>query len=244
MSFPIKVSSTLLTQIFGRWFPDPDGPEWKGPGGPRIRNRFAELAELMLNPQPLPPGDPEVVLGVRNLIDKAVDRVELAGIIVVGGDVQIERGREQLELADELLTEAEEAAVAAGTQRLLAAIWTNRATVARRQGRFADGRLLAEEALRSYTELEYVDGQLDGVEGVAVALTGLGDLAAGLMFLEVSGRERDATATYTFVPDEVAERDAAEKLARETLGSAESRACRELARELGFDELVTQLLGK
>jgi len=88
MSVSIKVSSTVLTQLFAQWFPDPDGPDWKGPGGPRIRNRFAELAAIMLNPQPLPPGDPEVVLGVRSLIDKAVDRVELAGIIVIGGDVQ------------------------------------------------------------------------------------------------------------------------------------------------------------
>jgi predicted ATPase/DNA-binding SARP family transcriptional activator len=155
----------------------------------------------------------------------------------------IERGRKQLELADELLAAAEEAAVAAGAKRLLAAIWTNQATVARRQGRFADGRLLAEDALRSYTELEYVDGQLDGVEGVALALIGLGDFAAGLTVLEVSGRERDACATYSFVPDEMSERDAAENLARKTLGSAESRLCRERARGLGFAELVARLLG-
>jgi hypothetical protein len=60
--------------------------------------------------------------------------------------------------------------------------------------------------------------------------------------LEVSGRERDASATYGFVPDEVAERDAAETSARATLGPEESRACRERARELGFDQVVTRLL--
>lgn len=87
MPIPVRVSSTVLTGILGQWMPNPDGPEWKGPGGPRIRiwSRFAEIA---LNPQPLPPGDPTVVLGVRELIDKSVDRVDEAGIIVIGGDQQ------------------------------------------------------------------------------------------------------------------------------------------------------------
>ena len=86
MPMPITVSSTVLTQIFSKWFPNPDDGDWKGPGGPRVRvlDRFLAAA---LNPQPLPPGDPTVVLGVRALIDKAVDRVETAGIIVIGGDI-------------------------------------------------------------------------------------------------------------------------------------------------------------
>ncbi|GAA3630251.1 hypothetical protein [Microlunatus ginsengisoli] len=87
MPIPITVSSTILTQIFGSWFPDPDGPEWKGPGGPRVRV-FERFLEAALNPQPLPPGDPTVVLGVRAMIDRAVDRIEEAGIIVIGGDLQ------------------------------------------------------------------------------------------------------------------------------------------------------------
>ena len=123
----------------------------------------------------------------------------------------IERGRDHLELADELLAEAEQAATAAGAQRLIAAIWTNQATVARRQGRFADGRA-ARQSLRCAVipSSSYVDGQLDGAEGVALAMIGLGESADGLTVLEVCGRERDASATYAFVPDEVAERDAAE----------------------------------
>ncbi len=154
----------------------------------------------------------------------------------------IERGRDRLEQADALLAEADEIAAAVGAQRLSAAVWTNRATIARRQGRHADGHRLALTALRGYTELGYLDGQLDGAEAVALALIGLGEPAEGLTVLEVCGRERDASATYAFVPDEVAERDAAELAARDALGPAASRECRDRAREIGFAELVARLL--
>lgn len=90
VTLPVSALATLVGQFA---YPNPDDPEPHGPGGPVIRNRGEWV---YLNPQPLPPVEkwgpqPEpwrFAAAVRTSIGHILTTVELAGIIIVGGDAE------------------------------------------------------------------------------------------------------------------------------------------------------------
>ena len=99
----ITVSTAALVKLFD-YLPNPDDPEPVGPAGPVIRR----LDWVLLNPQPLPPRElsalrlirqlggewgprPEPWLWsatIRAVISQHLDRLEMAGIIIVSGDTE------------------------------------------------------------------------------------------------------------------------------------------------------------
>jgi hypothetical protein len=98
----ITLSTSALFRLLGD-MPAPDDPDPVGPWGPVIRN----LDAVALNPQPLPPGDPFARIAsltrpgwsarpapqlwtalARSAISTHLDRLAMAGIIIVGGDVE------------------------------------------------------------------------------------------------------------------------------------------------------------
>ncbi len=98
-----------------------------------------------------------------------------------------------------------------------AAALNNLGIVTRRRGRLGDSGDYMRAALRIYLELAIAEGQVDTVEGLAqVAVLG-GDPLTGLTLLAIAERERAALGSPIFTPDEVVDRDDAERRAREAL---------------------------
>jgi predicted ATPase/DNA-binding SARP family transcriptional activator len=109
----------------------------------------------------------------------------------------------------------------AGEHRGEAAALTNLGIVTRRRGRLDASAGHMRASLRVYTDLGIPEGQVDAVEGLAeVAILG-GSPAHGLTLLTIAERERTALGSPIFTPDEVADRDDAERRARELLAPEE-----------------------
>ncbi|GAA2677325.1 tetratricopeptide repeat protein [Actinoplanes palleronii] len=111
-----------------------------------------------------------------------------------------------------------------------AAALNNLGIVSRRRGRLAASAGHMRAALRLYTDLAIVEGQVDAVEGLAQLAVLDGDPARGLTLLLLAARERVTLGSSLFTPDEVADRDSAERAARESLTADEiTRAVRAAA---------------
>ena len=104
-----------------------------------------------------------------------------------------------------------------GEQRGEAAARTNLGIVARRRGALDASGDHMREALRIYTDLAIPEGQLDAVEGLAQLAIRGGAAEAGLTLLAIAERERTSLGSPMFTPDEVADRDEAERTARRAL---------------------------
>ncbi|MDI6099467.1 BTAD domain-containing putative transcriptional regulator [Actinoplanes sp. NEAU-A12] len=129
-----------------------------------------------------------------------------------------------------------------GDRRGEAAALTNLSATDRRRGRSAPARSAMREALAIYTELGIVEGQLDAVEGLAQLDVLEGDAAGGLRLLALAARERSALGAPSFTPDEIADRDAAERTARESLGTAGVATAYREANATSLPDVVTALL--
>jgi predicted ATPase/DNA-binding SARP family transcriptional activator len=127
----------------------------------------------------------------------------------------------RLDDAEQLLRRALDWFRKGGEQRGEAAALTNLGIVARRRGALDASGDHMRAALRIYIELAIPEGQLDAVEGLAqLAILG-GDSQAGLILLTIAERERTTLGSPIFTPDEVVDRDEAERAARRTLTADE-----------------------
>ncbi|MFI5934232.1 BTAD domain-containing putative transcriptional regulator [Actinoplanes sp. NPDC051494] len=152
------------------------------------------------------------------------------------------RCMDRLDEAEPLFGEALERFRAAGERRGEAAALTNLGIVTRRRGLLAASGDHMRAALRVYTDLAIPEGQLDAVEGLAeLAVLGAAP-ARGLTLLVIAERERTAIGAPLFTPDEVADRDAAERRARETLSGDEVRKAFRMASETSLAGAVAELL--
>ncbi|GIM95830.1 ATP-binding protein [Paractinoplanes toevensis] len=149
------------------------------------------------------------------LAEKAGDaRMIAAGLNNTAGTL---RCLDRLDEAGPLFERARVAFRAIGEKRGEAAALTNLGIVARRlrDPEKSGGHL--RQALALYTELGITEGQLDAVEGLAQ----LEPPERALTLLAVAERERSALGSAIFTPDEVRDRDAAEKNARSALTTDE-----------------------
>ncbi|HEX5542550.1 MAG TPA: BTAD domain-containing putative transcriptional regulator [Micromonospora sp.] len=123
-----------------------------------------------------------------------------------------------------------------------AAALTNLAVVARRRNEWAEARRLGRKFLSLYRELGIVEGQLDGVEALAHVAAVAGNHAEALRLLLVAARERQRLGAPLFTPDEIAERDRAEALARAGLNTADTETVAARAARDDFTGIVASLL--
>lgn len=128
---------------------------------------------------------------------------------------------ERLDEAAELFTRGLEGFRGIADQRGEAAALSNLSIVDRRRGRLDRARDLMTRALRIYTDLGIPEGQLDAVEGLAQIAVLAGEAASGLRLLAIAERERTSLGSPIFTPDEIADRDRAEHLARASLTPSE-----------------------
>jgi predicted ATPase/DNA-binding SARP family transcriptional activator len=131
---------------------------------------------------------------------------------------------ERLDEAAELFTRALQGFRDIADQRGEAAALSNLSIVDRRRGRLESARELMTRALRVYTDLGIPEGQLDAVEGLAQIAVLAGETGSGLRLLAIAERERTALGSPIFTPDEIADRDRAERVARASLTPAEVAA--------------------
>ncbi|BCY13274.1 BTAD domain-containing putative transcriptional regulator [Actinoplanes sp. L3-i22] len=122
-----------------------------------------------------------------------------------------------------------------------AAALNNLGIVTRRHGRLAASGDYLRAALRRYAELAIVEGQLDAVEGLAQVAVLDGDPAAGLVLLLVAARERGTLGSPLFTPDELADRDEAERSARSALTADEIARAHRSAAGTTLDAAVAAL---
>lgn len=128
-----------------------------------------------------------------------------------------------------------------GEQRGEAAAVSNLGIVTRRRGRLDESSGHMRTALRIYSELGIAEGQLDAVEGLAqLAILG-GDPERGLMLLAVAERERTALGAPIFTPDEVTDRDEAERRARAALSREEIARAYRTASDTTWESAVASL---
>ncbi|GAA2479932.1 tetratricopeptide repeat protein [Winogradskya humida] len=152
------------------------------------------------------------------------------------------RCMDRLDEAEPLFDQALTGFREAGEQRGEAAALTNLGIVTRRRGRLAESGEHMRRSLRIYTDLAIPEGQLDTIEGLAqVAILG-DDPARGLTLLVIAERERTAIGAPLFTPDEVADRDTAEALARSSLAADEVGKAYRTASETTLDAAVASLL--
>jgi tetratricopeptide (TPR) repeat protein len=151
------------------------------------------------------------------------------------------RCADRLDEAEPLFEQALAAFRAIGEQRGEAAARNNLGIVTRRRGRLADSGDHLRAALRIYTELAIPEGQVDAVEGLAQLAVLDGAPARGLTLLAVADRERTALGAPIFTPDEVADRAAAERAARNLLTPAEADQARRAAAGLTLEAAVAGL---
>ncbi|MFD0520369.1 ATP-binding protein [Paractinoplanes durhamensis] len=114
---------------------------------------------------------------------------------------------DRLDEAGPLFERALTAFRAIGEARGEAAALTNLGIVARRRGSAAMSGDYMRRSLAIYTELGITEGQLDAIEGLAQ----LEPPERALTLLAVAERERAALGSAIFTPDEVRDRDEAEK---------------------------------
>jgi predicted ATPase/DNA-binding SARP family transcriptional activator len=122
-----------------------------------------------------------------------------------------------------------------------AAALTNLAIVDRRRGALGSSRAMMLRALDIYTELAIDEGRLDAVEGLAQLDILAGDPASGLCLLAVAERERTGLGAPSFTPDEIVDRDAAERAARAALTPAEIAGAYRRATATTLDEAAARL---
>ena len=147
----------------------------------------------------------------------------------------------RLDEAGPLFTRALDSFRAIGEHRGEAAAQTNLGIVTRRRGELERSAEHMRSALRIYTELEIPEGQLDAVEGLA-QLAILGDTPGpGLTLLAIAERERTTLGSPIFTPDEVADRDEAEKVARQALTPDEVARAYRAASETSLEAAVATL---
>ncbi|MEU4242074.1 BTAD domain-containing putative transcriptional regulator [Actinoplanes sp. NPDC026619] len=149
------------------------------------------------------------------LAEEAGDaRMIAAGLNNTGGTL---RCLDRLDEAAPLFERALGAFRAIGEARGEAAALTNLGIVARRRGAFEVSGGYLRQSLAIYTELGITEGQLDAIE----ALAQLEPPERALTLLAVAERERSALGSAIFTPDEVRDRDEAEKTARSALTTEE-----------------------
>ena len=105
-----------------------------------------------------------------------------------------------------------------------AAALTNLAVVARRRGDLVTAHRLTLQFLTLYHTLDIAEGQLDGVEGFACIAAANGHASEALPLLILAARERARLGAPIFTPDELAERDHAESVARQALTPAQQES--------------------
>lgn len=126
-------------------------------------------------------------------------------------------------------------------QRGAAGTITCLAIVARQRHEHARSRELALDSLRRYREIGLVEGQLDSLDALAALEVADGRPEAALRLLTVAARQRARLGAPLFVPDEIADRDAALAAAREALGSGAEQLEREAA-TLPLEPVVESVL--
>ncbi|HKF78341.1 MAG TPA: BTAD domain-containing putative transcriptional regulator [Candidatus Dormibacteraeota bacterium] len=148
----------------------------------------------------------------------------------------------RLDEAEGLFQESLAAFSALDDRRGQAAALLNLAFVERLRGRLAPAWSLAVRGLALFRELDLMEGELDAVEAIACLEVAGGRAAAALRLLAVADRERANLGAPVFVPDEVAQRAAAQAAARAALGTEESDRVLTRAAEEGLPGIVTELL--
>ncbi|MBU2665925.1 tetratricopeptide repeat protein [Actinoplanes bogorensis] len=141
---------------------------------------------------------------------------------------------DRLDEAGPMFARALDAFRAINDARGTAAALSNLGIVARRLARAEASRAYMIEALGIYTELAIPEGQLDAIEGLAQ----LAPPAEALTLLVVAERERSALGSPIFTPDEVRDRDEAERTARAALSAEEAAEAYRAASALTWDEVV------
>jgi tetratricopeptide (TPR) repeat protein len=129
-----------------------------------------------------------------------------------------------------------------GDQRGEAAALSNLGIVARRRGRLGASGDHMRLALGIYTDLGIPEGQVDAVEGLAHVAILDGAPVYGLTLLVIAERERTALGSPIFTPDEVADRDDAERVARRALMPDEVAKAYRTASETSLAAAVGRLL--
>ncbi len=165
--------------------------------------------------------DASLAFGYRGLAMAEQDGDARAIAAALNNTATTLRCLDRLDDAEPLLHRALDFFREGGEQRGEAATLTNLGIVARRRGSLHASGDHMRQALRIYTELAIPEGQLDAIEGLA-HLAVLGDSPeAGLTLLAIAERERTTLGSTIFTPDEVADRDEAERAARRALTADE-----------------------
>ncbi|GAA0539143.1 hypothetical protein GCM10010172_20410 [Paractinoplanes ferrugineus] len=141
---------------------------------------------------------------------------------------------DRLDEAGPLFERALGAFRAIGEKRGEAAALANLGIVARRRGHVEAAGGYLRESLAIYTGLGITEGQLDAVEGLAQ----LAEPELALTLLAVAERERSTLGSAIFTPDEVRDRDAAEKNARLALTTEEVARAYRAANDLTWAAAV------
>ena len=110
--------------------------------------------------------------------------------------------------------------------------------MARRRGDLAASDAFMRQALAGYTRLAIPEGQLDAIEGLAQLEVLAGRPGPGLTLLSVAERERSALGSAIFTPDEVRDRDDAERQARHALTTEEVARAYRAASEMSWAAAV------
>lgn len=125
-----------------------------------------------------------------------------------------------------------------------AAVLNNLGIVARRRGRLDASAEYMRGALAAYVELAIPEGQIDAVEGLAQVEVLAGRPGPGLTLLAVAERERSALGSPIFTPNEVRDRDDAERRARSALTAEEVAHAYRTATATDWAATVRQCLGR
>jgi len=148
------------------------------------------------------------------------------------------RCMDRLDEAGPLFERALEAFRVLGDARGEAAALSNLGIVARRRGEPDASGEYMRAALARYVELAITEGQLDAIEGLAQLEVLGGRPGPGLTLLAVAERERSALGSAIFTPDEVRDRDEAEKTARDALTTEEVARAYRAATEMSWPAAV------
>ncbi|WP_203920396.1 BTAD domain-containing putative transcriptional regulator [Rugosimonospora africana] len=173
--------------------------------------------------------------GLRLAEDSGNDRAVAAALNNTAGTL---RCLDRLDEAGDMFARALAGFEKIADRRGEAAARFNLATVDRRMGRLDDARQRYLHALAIYTELDIAEGQLDAIEGLAHLHALQGRPAEALRLLVVSDRERSRLGAPLFTPDELADRNRAEKLARAALSREEMTAALRAASTSTLADLV------
>jgi predicted ATPase len=148
----------------------------------------------------------------------------------------------RLDEAAAMFTDALHRFRAIGDRRGEAAALTNLGIVARRRGDPVASLRWCLASLARYHELDLAEGKLDMVEAVACLWATAARPASALRMLLFAGAERRRLGAPLFTPDEIADREAAERSARAALTVAQQRDAARRAATLTLDAVVAALL--